>query len=85
MKLCKDCKWCEFNENIPELSDCLNPKVFECSPVTGKQYNDRAYLARMDDEMSIIERNEFSRRMGSSVIKDLCGRGGKYFEEKESD
>jgi hypothetical protein len=81
-KLCKNCKWCKWNDNFPELSNCLNPSVFSRSLVTGEQYNDAAYLARLSSDMSIIERNEFSRRMGGQVIKDMCGREGKYFEDK---
>lgn len=68
MKLCKDCKWCDY---IPEsngyMSMCKNERIINKSPVTGK--------------VNIVLCNSAREGSYNRDVLFFC-RDGEFFEEK---
>lgn len=77
MKLCKDCKWCEFSpENNGYKSLCINPEIniFK-SPVTGENY-----------KSCCVKNREYNYKLALAGIDcpPICNTD-IHFEEKESE
>lgn len=73
MKLCKDCKWCDYDGNFSKCKAPSNISVVNINAVTGV----------MED--SIWEFCETQRDHSWSMCRQLgtCGQVGRWFEPKE--
>ena len=70
MKTCQSCKWCDFNEKSPDISQCKAPKSYTISVITGKpEYQEHKYCTTHRSKNRIY----------------LCGVKGRWWEAKYSE
>lgn len=70
MKTCQSCKWCDFNEDSPDISQCKAPQSYTISVITGKPE---------------CQEYKYCQTHRSGKSRTSCGVEGRWWEAKYSE